>query len=403
MPAVAAILPDGKRLHLQHGPIDLIIAADGAPDAVRTAYSAAARRFAPLLDELVAELAMLRCEVEEPFLPRSFEPPSSTLPLRSSSRGLSPGPKSSACLGPGNKPRDDGDRDMLLSAHTLVDSTYAVKNSGFTPTPDPSPQGGGGRQPLSSGNATVDEAEDHCEAGTAAAFPSPLRGGACPRRRDQQRIGPVPRGMVAPVPPTCRGGGTPMAAVAGAVADEILAAMLSAAPLARVHVNNGGDIALHLESGETLTVAGPAGTIRIDAASPVRGVATSGWRGRSFSLGIADAVTVLAKTAAAADAAATLIANRVDLPGSAKITRQPARDLAPDSDLRDRPVTTGVGPLDAQEIARALDAGEFFAGEMLRSGHILGAALLLSGETRMAVAGLALSRKGQDRGDRTHE
>ena len=39
---------------------------------------------------------------------------------------------------------------------------------------------------------------------------------------------------------------TPMAAVAGAVADEILQAMRRAAPLARAYVNNGGDIALHL-------------------------------------------------------------------------------------------------------------------------------------------------------------
>ena len=44
--------------------------------------------------------------------------------------------------------------------------------------------------------------------------------------------------------------------------------------------------------------------------SPVRGVATSGWRGRSHSLGIADSVTVLAATAAMADAAATVIAVR---------------------------------------------------------------------------------------------
>ena len=34
---------------------------------------------------------------------------------------------------------------------------------------------------------------------------------------------------------------------------------------------------------------------------PHRGVATSGWRGRSHSLGIADSVTVVARNAAAAD------------------------------------------------------------------------------------------------------
>ena len=78
---------------------------------------------------------------------------------------------------------------------------------------------------------------------------------------------------------------------------------------------------------------------------PVRGIATSGWRGRSFSLGIADAVTVLADDAAMADAAATVIANAVDLPGHPNILRVPARSLAPDSDLGDQFVTQGVGEL----------------------------------------------------------
>ena len=66
---------------------------------------------------------------------------------------------------------------------------------------------------------------------------------------------------------------------------------------------------------------------------PARGIATSGRHGRSFSLGIADAVTVLARTASQADAAATVIANAVDLPGHPAIVRCPAQDLQPDSDL----------------------------------------------------------------------
>src|SRR5271156_1923413 len=140
---------------------------------------------------------------------------------------------------------------------------------------------------------------------------------------------------------------TPMAAVAGAVAEEILAAMTCAARLDRAYVNNGGDIALHLEARETFPlgmVATPDqldlfGRAAIRASDNVRGVATSGWRGRSFSLGIADAVTVLARTAAEADAAATIVANAVDLPGHPAVTRLPARDLQADSDLGARPVT----------------------------------------------------------------
>src|SRR5262249_56579325 len=51
-----ALLPDGKRLHLQDGPIDLIIEASGREAEIRAAYDAAARRFDGLLDELCAEL-----------------------------------------------------------------------------------------------------------------------------------------------------------------------------------------------------------------------------------------------------------------------------------------------------------------------------------------------------------
>ena len=55
-----ALLPDGKRLHLQDGPIDLVIAAKGGAAEVRAAYDAAARRFTGLLDELCEELTTLR-------------------------------------------------------------------------------------------------------------------------------------------------------------------------------------------------------------------------------------------------------------------------------------------------------------------------------------------------------
>ena len=132
-----------------------------------------------------------------------------------------------------------------------------------------------------------------------------------------------------------------MAAVAGAVAEAVLAAMTAAAALDRAYVNNGGDIALHLANGQRYTVGmverpdRPSlfGSFEISAAVPIRGIATSGWRGRSFSLGIADAVTALAETASKADAAATMIANAVDIPGHAAIVRVPACQIAPDSDL----------------------------------------------------------------------
>jgi hypothetical protein len=273
------MLPDGKRLHLQDGPIDVIVEAFGDIREVESAYRAAAERFVTILDELCAELPMLRQQ----------------------SRVGRPWPS-----------------------------------------------------------------------------------GAVARRMAQAVAPYAPHVFI-----------TPMAAVAGAVAEEILATMTASARLARAYVNNGGDIALDLDPGETF-VAGmierpdrPSlfGTLTLDSEQPVRGIATSGWRGRSFSFGIADAVTVLADRAADADAAATIVANAVDLPGSEKVVRVPACDLAPDNDLGLHPVTQAVGELAPEEIETALSAGLRAAESLLRRGLIRAAALHLQGET--LVTGVA--------------
>jgi ApbE superfamily uncharacterized protein (UPF0280 family) len=179
---------------------------------------------------------------------------------------------------------------------------------------------------------------------------------------------------------------TPMAAVAGAGADTILAAICAGPGIEKAHVNNGGDVAFHLSPGQAVraTIASdPPGQIVVGFADPVRGVATSGRAGRSLSLGIADSVTVLSETAAMADAAATMIANAVDLPGHPAITRQPAGDLSPDSDLADRRVTTDVAPLTPAERHAALDAGVSYARTLRARGLIVSAALSLQGETRL--------------------
>jgi uncharacterized protein len=184
---------------------------------------------------------------------------------------------------------------------------------------------------------------------------------------------------------------TPMAAVAGAVAQEILEIMTGSAELTRCYVNNGGDIALHLAAGETFSVGmvdrpdQPSlfGALRISSGDPARGLATSGWRGRSFSLGIADAVTVLANDAPAADAAATIICNAVNLPRHSGVVREPAREIAPDNDLGDLLVTRDVPRLCAREIDEALAAGALVAEELLSKGLALAAALHLQGQTRV--------------------
>ena len=301
-------LEDGRRLHLNHGPIDLIVEAFGEAGEQRAACAQAVERFQTILTELVAELPKLR------------------MPARPS-----------------------------------------------TPTPDPSPQGGG-------------------EAAACPKSPSPLwggvRGGGDDLATSSNFASPTARRMEAAVTPLADVFITPMAAVAGSVADEVLAAMLAGRRLDRAYVNNGGDSALYLAPGQSMRLAiagtghGFADRIAIRAEDPVRGVATSGWRGRSFSLGIADAVTVLARSGAVADAAATLIANAVDLPGHPAVARQPARQLAPDSDLGDRLVTTGVGALSQTEIELALARGLAVAENFRRRGLIEAAVLFLAGESR---------------------
>lgn len=195
--------------------------------------------------------------------------------------------------------------------------------------------------------------------------------------------GAVARRMAQAVAPLAEDGFvTPMAAVAGSVADEILAAMHSA-ELTKATVNNGGDIAFHLGDGAVFRAASPTGPVEIHADAPVRGVATSGWQGRSQSFGIADAVTVLARSAAEADVAATLIANHVDLPGHPAITRIPADEVESIPQLKTKLVTADVGPLSARDIATALDAGQSYAEDLLDRGVITAATLLLSRETRV--------------------
>jgi len=112
--------------------------------------------------------------------------------------------------------------------------------------------------------------------------------------------------------------------------------------------------------------------------SPVRGVATSGWKGRSFSLGIADSVTVLAATAAQADAAATVVGNAVDVP-HAGIVRRPANAIRDDSDLGAIPVTVQVPPLTPAQAQAALAAGCAKALQWRDAGHIVSCVITCQG------------------------
>lgn len=266
IPPIQAILPDGRRRHFQHGPMDLVIEAFGTGPETALAYGQAWDRFTTVLDELTAELPQLRQPAGLP-----------------------------------------------LSGHVAQ-----------------------------------------------------RMGRAC-----------APHGGVFV---------TPMAVVAGAVADEVLAAMVRGRDISRAYVNNGGDIALHLAPGKAFTtglvnLGDESVHTYIQYVSPVRGIATSGWQGRSLSLGIADSVTVLAQCAAAADVAATLIANAVNAQDEA-IKRLRADEIDMDSDLADRLVTVAVGRLSPATIEAALDRGCDAARCMVSRGLIVGAHLTLKSQAR---------------------
>ena len=124
-----------NRLHLQDGPIDLIVEAFGAAEEIDRAYHAAGARFVTVLDELCSELPLLRSPAAEP-------------------------------------PQGIVARRMWDAVQPFAGETFI----------------------------------------------------------------------------------TPMAAVAGAVAEEVLGTMTAAADLRRAYVNNGGDIAVALAPGETLRI-----------------------------------------------------------------------------------------------------------------------------------------------------
>jgi len=278
---------DATRWHWQHGPIDLILGADGEPAALQAAFDACWTRFVDVLPELVGELKMLRRPISA----------------------------------------DASPDDCALQGHVA--------------------------------------------------------------RRMWSACHPHRARFI-----------TPMAAVAGSVADELIAAFAREG-ISRAFINNGGDIAFYLTEGRQYRVGvfadvsqalakvqrrgGEAldANLTLDANAPVRGIATSGWRGRSFSLGIADSVTVLARNAASADAAATMIANAVNL-DHAGIVRVPASSLKDDTDLGDRLVTANVPSLPQPLVDFALARGVEAARSLLDSEMIEGAALFLQGRVRVA-------------------
>ncbi|WP_051548186.1 UPF0280 family protein [Sneathiella glossodoripedis] len=275
--AVVRMMPDGRRLHLQHGPIDLICLAEGPDIEVYKAYQQADRYFETLLQGLVNDLPILRQKAGEEG--RWIKAP-----------------------------------NICAVSENMIKAAEQFSHSYFV---------------------------------------------------------------------------TPMAGVAGAVADAVLTEMCRETNLAKAYVNNGGDIAFSLSPGKvfkTVIVDNPDNPrcdaeIEITNSQPVRGIATSGWRGRSLSMGIADAVTVLARNAVDADIAATLIAGDVYVADNAVLQR-PAEEIDASTDLGRRLVTVDVKTLSPQARREALMKGMRTANVFMSKGVISGAYLSLQGEVK---------------------
>jgi ApbE superfamily uncharacterized protein (UPF0280 family) len=108
----------------------------------------------------------------------------------------------------------------------------------------------------------------------------------------------------------------PMAAVAGAVAEQVGKQLLERS--AEIIVENGGDIFLKINKKRRIGIfAGKSAfsgklALEIEPERTPLGICTSsGTVGPSLSLGLADAVIILAPSAALADAAATAVGNCV--------------------------------------------------------------------------------------------
>ncbi len=327
----ALIQPHGY-LHLQEGPIDLVIGVEGSEASIAEAYRVMNRAFSGVLSGLVAELSVLREPLIWQFQHGQFDSPVN---------GVIANRMWQCCY----------------QVHTISEQNLQLQSLA---------------QPL-----------------------------------------------------------TAMAGVAGAVADHILTAGRTVAGVSKVWVNNGGDIALHLHGSscfdcgiaglenlqaelfsgldfgcrnlgsvkfgnpspvdricdlQTDTNANKNGArkIRIKATDAIGGIATSGRHGRSLSMGIADAVTVLAEDAVRADIAATLIANAVDLPEHGAIERVPATELDPDSDLGCNQVVVDVRAISTPDCQRALAAGVAIADTLIKKGFIKAALLALGGQLQVA-------------------
>jgi ApbE superfamily uncharacterized protein (UPF0280 family) len=182
---------------------------------------------------------------------------------------------------------------------------------------------------------------------------------------------------------------TPMAAVAGTIADGV-ATFLSRRGMTRVIVNNGGDVAIRTGEGESVKVGirpvlshdDIADIVTLGDERPSWGVATSGLQGRSLTRGVASAATIIAGSASLADAAATSVANASYVNDETVIQRS-AEELDDQTDIPGIAVTVQAGPFTEEKKTLALSVAMKKAEAFIKKGLIYGAYIVVDGKVMM--------------------
>jgi ApbE superfamily uncharacterized protein (UPF0280 family) len=182
---------------------------------------------------------------------------------------------------------------------------------------------------------------------------------------------------------------TPMAAVAGTIADAV-ADFLFQRGMTRVLVDNGGDIAIRSSENEPIKVGirlqpdrqSVSHAVVLRPERTAWGVATSGLGGRSLTRGVLEAATVVAGDASLADAAATAVANASYIADSA-VVRKPAEAIDPHTDIAGLDVTVRVDPLAEKSKELAIDQALRRAEDLIEHRIILGAFVACQGRLAM--------------------
>jgi len=168
----------------------------------------------------------------------------------------------------------------------------------------------------------------------------------------------------------------PVTAVTGAVADEVLAALVQGGPLDRAFVNNRGCLAFHLAEGQSITPLAMdwAEFPRQEAKLPIRSevrtraLVCAGWRFDGMAFGYVDRIYTAAPSSAVAEAAlGSICARMVPATGAQSV---PATIIMPESVLGDLAVYPSRQDISGDEAAVLIAQGGEMADALFAAGTV---------------------------------